>query len=444
MKKIILMLILLPNIVFANVVYTEYEEFIMGTNKYFEESDTLKREEYKLYKEYRDEKEELYAPINSLDKTYQIDLEDYYFQEEKSLEYSEYAYDYNTKCFNDQKTIQEIEITDFSENINLGEIKVTSIQQVGLRTGIYSFIGDNPYIVFDGKLYDEYVILKKDSSISIGFLTPIDLSNITIKLYLKNKNDKPISFQIKLNYSPKLYGVFELHEENNIINISFDNLYNEFINKNNFFTNNNCISYYNVNTPYYKYTKYNKIPLDTYIPFKTTNKLILSDYKTFYNYYKREKIEFVDNIILENNNFNINNYIKTSTIPIENLNVITNIDYQKSGIYTLKIYYKEKILAEKNIDYKTDRKEKEENIVKTTTIKTTTSKKVNATIKKKKTTKFSKQTTKEKLTLPNLLNKKNNSKQKDNKKLLIIIITTLIILLTIFEIILLYVNQKYF
>ena len=40
---IIILLIISPSFVYANVVYGEYQEFIMNTDKYMEETDTLKR-----------------------------------------------------------------------------------------------------------------------------------------------------------------------------------------------------------------------------------------------------------------------------------------------------------------------------------------------------------------------------------------------------------------
>lgn len=56
---IIILLIISPSFVYANVVYGEYKEFIMNTDEYMEETDTLKREEVKLYNTYEIKKVDL-------------------------------------------------------------------------------------------------------------------------------------------------------------------------------------------------------------------------------------------------------------------------------------------------------------------------------------------------------------------------------------------------
>ena len=73
MKKIFLLILLIPNMVLASTVYTKYEPFILNTSEYLEETDILKREEVKLYNTYKEEIIEVARKI----KTYDISIRPY-------------------------------------------------------------------------------------------------------------------------------------------------------------------------------------------------------------------------------------------------------------------------------------------------------------------------------------------------------------------------------
>ena len=446
MKKIILLLLLVPNMVMSKEVYTEYERYLNDSNELIKSSDLIKSEEIFLYNTYIEEIEERHAQINTLDDSYTINLNDYYLEERKTLEKTEYSSYYQTKCLNNYTDITDIKIIIFSSNLNLSEISYDSKNDIKVRLGIDNYNGEDKNILFDNKLYNETITMTSQSFITFRLLKTTDLDNLTLKLYFPKQGEKVINFKIILNYSNNIYGTFELNDEDKEINISFDKLYKEFLKDNNFKTENECISYYSEEIPYYKHTKISKIPLNNYIPLNDNNMFLLDDYIKKYNYYKREKLEIEDNIILENEKLDIFKYLKT-TIPIDKLKIINDINYEKSGNYTIKIYYQEILLLVHPITYKTTDEEKViVNNVENKPIKSKSKKTINTKIKEKITVQ-SKNKIQNKTITTNNVKKINNNiilDKKDNKKTLIIILTSLIFLLTIFEIILLYVKHKYF
>lgn len=457
MKKIILMLMLLPNIVFAEVVYTDYEEYLRDTTIELEESDTLKKEEYYIYNTYQEELEEFYAPIEEFYEGYNIDYNNSIIKEVNSLENSIYSSNYQIKCDNNNNyKVDKIKFSNFSNNLNISEIKITNDKKsIGYGFGIQNYIGNKNFVI-DKDLYGNTTTLTEETYININLYDYMNLEDIKIHLYFKEELLNETNFTLELNnYIYNIKFIIPYKEQNHIV-ISFDNNYSLFLEENEFKTTEYCISYHTLKIPNYYHSKINILPLNIYKQKNDIDKFLINDYKKMHNYYKREKIEIEDNINLENEQFNIEKYINT-TIPLNELNVIEKINYEQTGIYPLKIYYKNNLLIEKDINYKvnlsnTESKTKEEkiNIQKNNS---NTSKKTNSNITTKiKTTKrkYSKKVTTTKTTNTTTktellkITNKINKMEKDSKKAIIIIISILIFLLIIFEIILLYVKRKYF
>lgn len=469
MKKIILMLMLLPNLAQASVVYTEYEEYLRGTGEIIEESELIKKEEEILYNTYIEEIEERYAKKNDLDDSYIIDLNNYYLEEKNNLDKTEYEVNYQTKCFNKYENITDIKVEGFSSNLNISEISYTSKDNTSMRLNVDNFKGDSQNMLYDKKLYEESIMLSEHSTITFRLIKTTDLDNLNLKLYFPKQGKKVIDFKITLNYSNNIYGKFELDDEDTEINITFDKLYKEFLINNNFQTEDNCLSFYRELIPYYKHTKINKIVLNKYKPFNDEELFLLDDYIKLYNYYKREKIEIKDNIILEKEKMNVSKYLTTS-IPLENLTIIDNINYDTSGTYLIKIYYQNSLLLEHpiiyiakeeltannikdeiNVEYEESNNNIKERVIQESEKNYRTTKKSNRKkITSIKVTQSNKHMSKKRTTKNlenNKINKINNNiktKSTDNKKIVIFTISLLILLLTIFEIILLYVKHKYF
>ena len=80
MKKIILFILVLPNLVFAQTLYTDFLPYL-NTTEYLEETDLIKRSEIKLYNTYIEQVEENYLSLDENQiKEYQIDYNDYIYQ----------------------------------------------------------------------------------------------------------------------------------------------------------------------------------------------------------------------------------------------------------------------------------------------------------------------------------------------------------------------------
>ena len=443
MKKIILLMLLIPNIVIANTVYTEYEPFILNTTEYLEETEIIKREEVKLYNTYSEELEEKYLTIEDANQEYQIDYNDVIYEEKNSLEHSEYAYDYQTKCFNENYYTNKIFISDFSDNLIISEAKILSNRLKGVGINIENFGGFLPHIA-NNNLTD-IIKLNSDSILSFNLFGSTAIDDLTIKVYLPKQDLDKISFKVKLSNKELTSEVILPANVDNVITIHFDNNFYNFLKENNFSTNNTCISYYSLKIPLYKHSKINKIKLNNYISLNNKDLFLMNDYKTTYNYYKREKIEVEDNYLLNNKEFDINEYIKSSTIPLRELNIIHNINYKKAGIYNIDIYYQNNLLISKKIEYRIDTIDNF--IIEPTTEKNTTkiyNKKVFKQTITKKHTIYKTTNTRTKNVNQTHKTVKSVKENKYEKSILITVISSLLIFLITFECILLYVNKKYY
>lgn len=455
MKKIFLLLLLIPNIVFANESYTEYKEFIKGSSEYIEESDTLKREEYKVYNTYKEIIEEYYLPLNEESIEYEIDYNDYIYHQKISDQKNKNEASYQTKCFDNNLEIKNIHLSNFVNRLKISEIEINTKNDTDYMLNITHQIGKKEYLQ-DKDLYENYLETGSKTNIEIIFFDKINLSDLEIKLYVPKQKITETTFEMIINkwIDEISYMVsIKLDEENNLITITFDKEYETFLKENEFYTTSPCFSYYTEEIILYKHKKITLEPTNIFLPLNNSNNFILSDYKVKYNYYKREKIELKDSIVLKNNLFNTKDYLISSTIPINELTIIDNIDYSKSGTYLLEIYFNNKLLIKNTINYEYEalivenKKEKttdllNENVVKNK--KTYTTKKITKHNLNNKTNIKKQHATTTKTTINRLSNIIYKSTKKNNKKFLIIIILCLIIALTIFEIILLYVKIKYY
>ena len=454
MKKIFLLLLLIPNIVFASETYTEYKEFIKGTNEYLEESDTLKREEYKIYNTYKEIIEEYYLPLDEDSKSYEIDYNDYTYNQKLSEQKSKNGVSYQTKCFDNNLEIKNIHLSNFINRLKISEIEINTKNDTNYMLNITHQIGKKEYLQ-DKELYENYLETGSKTNIEIIFFDKIKLSDLEIKLYMPTQKTTETTFEMIINkwLDEISYMVsIKLDEKTNLITITFDKEYENFLKENEFYTTNSCFSYYIEEIILYKHKKTILKPTNIYLPLNNTDNFILNDYKVKYNYYKREKIELKDFIVLKNNLFNIKDYLISSTIPINELTIIDNIDYSKSGTYLLEIYFNNKLLIKNTINYEyaplivDNKKETTEllnkNDDKKQKIYSTTKKIKKHNLNNKNNIKKQHATTTK--TTINRLSSIYKSTKKNNKKLLIIIISCLILALTIFEIILLYVKIKYY
>ena len=172
MKKIILFILVLPNLVFAQTLYTDFLPYL-NTTEYLEETDLIKRSEIKLYNTYIEQVEENYLSLDENQiKEYQIDYNDYIYQYTNSLENREYAYSYQTKCLNENYTPRSLTISNFSDNVSISEVKALSKNLNGVGISITNYSGFMSAIA-NGIINEKPIEFNKDSTINFTFFKNI-------------------------------------------------------------------------------------------------------------------------------------------------------------------------------------------------------------------------------------------------------------------------------
>ena len=299
---IIILLIISPSFVYANVVYGEYKEFIMNTDEYMEETDTLKREEVKLYNTYEIKK----VDLGYQEECINCDTSDYISETIESDEEIPGGIKYQpVLSTNSRLGCVSFYDFDIDRSVKLYEIEIYS----GNKKIDYTFFNSKKDVyknLNDGDR-NTYYMLKYGDSIDILIEGDYLDQNITINivgpelhskfLYITSKGPA----KVLKNLANNIYFVDES---------KFNELKNKFGSKDYGFTNGNGETFESLN-PFYKkeIKKYHcygeeKVILDNYVT--EGDNLIYDDYITKYNYYIRTKEEIIDDEAKSNN---INNLI---------------------------------------------------------------------------------------------------------------------------------------
>lgn len=298
MKKKILMLIIIlliisPSFVYAKVVYGEYQEFIMNTDKYMEETDTLKREEVRLYNTYE---------IKRVDLGYQeecinCDTSDYISETVESETKIPGGIKYQPVLIANS-ILKSFTLFDFDKAVKIYEIEIYS----GDKRVDYVFMDPNKVTyknLNDGDRNTYYMLTIRDKlgvyikdnyeakDITINIIG--DEINSTIFVYFNGNK----SLTLK-NLANHIYFVDDLN---------FNELKNKYGSINYGFTNGNDQTFESLN-PYYKkeLKKYHcygeeKVILNDYVT--EGENLIYDDFITKYNYYTRTKEEISDDVSID-------------------------------------------------------------------------------------------------------------------------------------------------
>lgn len=292
---IIILLIISPSFVYANVVYGEYKEFIMNTDEYMEETDTLKREEVKLYNTYEIKK----VDLGYKEECINCDMSDYISETIESDEEIPGGIKYqpvlstNSRLgcvslydFDIDRSVKLYEIEIYSDNKKIDYTFFNSKKDVyknlndGDRNTYYMLkYGDSIDILIEGDYLDQ--------NITINIVGPELHSKF---LYITSKGPA----KVLKNLANNIYFVDES---------KFNELKNKFGSKDYGFTNGNGQTFESLN-PYYKkeIKKYHcygeeKVILDNYVT--EGDNLIYDDYITKYNYYTRIKEEISDDVSID-------------------------------------------------------------------------------------------------------------------------------------------------
>lgn len=317
-KILLLLFIMLPMNVWGSAYYTDYS-FKERSDKYYEESDELRREEVKLY--------------NNIKKSY--------------------SYEYVEKEYCDGVITDEFSVERFySDTYNDGYISVVNLKQSDYKKVRYIFIYDYDMIegikevlVYSNEkeikttiiddFYDIYSGTKPYLIIDLNGI--YDFSSISLDVVFDNViSDEFANYTMYFSYTGYSIPFTDVYinnfyvskgVSNQTIKVISDDVYNGIVSKLNFSVpNKSAISYLYKDVYYYKCEyedvfksdEYTIEPLDGYV-------LDLDNYIIVYDYYERKKYEVLDVI---RNKEEIFNLVK-GDVSVEH----SNIDINKNGVY---------------------------------------------------------------------------------------------------------------
>lgn len=290
---IIILLIISPSFVYANVVYGEYQKFIMNTDKYMEETDTLKREEVKLYNTYEIKKVDLGYQEECINCDTSDNISETIESETEIPDGIKYQpiLDLGTK-FN------FFMLYDFDYKIKINELNIYNNDKK-IDYHFESSYQEKYKYLNDGDL-DTYVELKNDDKLGIYLKGTFLAQNLVVEVV-----GTDLSSKILILFSGSKTLVLKALA-NNIYFVDyskFDELKNKYGSINYGFTNGNGQTFESLN-PYYKkeLKKYHcygeeKIILNDYVT--QGENLIYDDFITKYNYYTRLKEEISDDVSID-------------------------------------------------------------------------------------------------------------------------------------------------
>lgn len=274
MKKILVSVVSFlsfVNLVNAKVYYSEYYKTDIKDSI----SDIFEIRKYMIYEN---------KIINRIDMGY-LEENDKYIKDE-----NDFIYEFNDS----NKNEDTISFVNFNYDVN--EANEITFYEIGMYLKIYeievyydgnkidflydvNLIKDNKYI-FDNNINDKYgEILMKNNSVTIKFDKKYDLNKLNIVMYSRKLFENT-------------YGSLKVNGSSLVNKHFFDSYITIFC-----FNNNTNVGYKKYIKKYKYYKVEEKVNYD-YIDYDE-NKVNDSNYKVFEEYYKRDKLELVDNIVVE-------------------------------------------------------------------------------------------------------------------------------------------------
>ncbi len=320
MKKLILMLALfIPISVFASVHYTGYE-FKERTNKFYDESDILRRKEVKLYENIKRIVSKDY--LEKDDCKNKIDQDDYKVKKFYSNHYLD-GYDSiaNLKASN-YKKVRYIFIYDYDIEPLIKDIEVYSngkpIDKIYMSGVFDSFTGMSPYLIFDlGRLYEF-----ESLSLNIIFDNVVLDDDLSFSLYF---SDDKYVVPLENVFNTRIW--LNLGVSNQLVHIIDDAMYDNILNSLDFPVRaRNAINYFYKDIYYYACMNEEYVRSGNFTEEANEGyELDYDNYKVVYDYYERKKYETLDVIKSDDDFFNL----VTSGVYVTK----SNIDINKNGIY---------------------------------------------------------------------------------------------------------------
>ncbi len=337
MKKIyvfFLFLLLCVKPVYAKTYYGEYGEYTNYSEEKISPSDVLKVESKNFYHAYTENISYEYLQDSLYEKTGNYSTEYSSWNTNLNLLDSSYEIEecsaYTYKPF---KELKHFYLKNLSEKIN-----IDSIVAYDTKTGNILMQNDN-FAMYSNDTFI-FNISQQYSLANLKILLLIDKQNIKdVKLTLSMSNDdNPFSTKI-------LVQTLQDSTSNKNVELTIDN----FNNVDGLLLNTTAISYCDKNvdgriinaSPIYRniYIKYEykvitKEYMDLYFNESTTDyKLDYNDYKTYYRYKIRDKVVLNDNIIIENKDVDLNDFILESTS--NDIKITSNLNLNVNGFYDI-------------------------------------------------------------------------------------------------------------
>ena len=311
-KYLLIMLLLIPIKINAEILLTDYYLKESNIKEYKEETEYLKRTEIIKYNNYYKDRIDLgYHKLDEVNDNY--DLNDY-------IEKASYIINENNNYISNviQKNIKVkyIRFDNFNNNI-LESIKLFK---------------DNEEIKFN-YVQTNYIIgnkLNSNTAFTVELDELINLESLSINLTFKDNKTHKITFNLgiynELNYAwniePDIIQINTNYNDNLNLNFLNQNKYQELLNNLNSSNLNNNISYSIVTEKLYRLYEPVKVYLSNYTEKPLPNCIHdLNDYKKYYTYYERYYIEIKDDVTSNEN------IILNTNIPLNEIEVINKEDF---------------------------------------------------------------------------------------------------------------------
>ncbi len=311
MKKIYLLLMLLPLKVNAHVIFSDYSLVLENSPNYLKESDTLKREEKHLYQNYRLKKENLGYFSLSEKITGKVDYDDFLEKEIYLTKYEEGATGPYTNYVNNyNKKFRYLKINNFETK----DVILNKIQIFDNDERIYFTIHQTNFLFRD--------TVNEESEIILDFINSYNLDNIKIIFFINATHSENITFNF--SFTDNIDNEFVLFHANSLRNEDQEK-YTVFFNE-----EKESISYFLKHEKLYNHFILKREYVDLYTEKALENHFLDKDKcKIKYDYYKRDKILINTNI----NDLNDPIVVYTSS----NIKSIDNFDILKNGIQTINV-----------------------------------------------------------------------------------------------------------
>lgn len=314
MKKILLLILLLPVSVNAKTIYSNYQLIDRSDDYYYEESDLSKREEKILYQNYHYLKtNEAYFLLgeNPADAPL-IDEDDYLTKEVAVNKYEDWGVDsYTTHEINNDLKVRYLKL----HNFNAPNTKINYVK---------TFVNDviNFFQINNSNYYFK-TILQNNSQVILDLGKEVNLSDLKIQINFITEDLNNLKFDVSVSSNLISF----VHFKNEVLISDYDQQY--FID----FKNENIYEYQHyflLNKTFYKYYNLVRVNKDIY-----TEKPLdgyyhdLDDYQKKYNYYQRDKV------VINKEINNLDDLIITYTSS--DVSKITNLDLSFNGLQKIEV-----------------------------------------------------------------------------------------------------------